>query len=182
MRSTSLSASMSLPAECLVMSVTSKSTTNLPSARDNAPPGIIRAFHPRPFRLYWNTANLPQLKSYYFKQHLYAPDGTISIWFCLFLFEVTDFATFEAFLKQISLRPFISLQNTTEWFYWFAHFFKILMNIDRYIVHVYRRWIVFFVQMNSYRNIYMYSLCTSLATFATYLVHFSFSFSDSCLR
>ncbi|XP_031624620.1 putative uncharacterized protein DDB_G0271606 isoform X2 [Contarinia nasturtii] len=52
----SLSASMSLPAECLVMSVTSRSTTNLRSFRYNnensAPAGIIRAFHPRPFRLY----------------------------------------------------------------------------------------------------------------------------------
>lgn len=61
----SLSTSMSLPAECLVLSVTSRSTTNLRSRRnsnENAPPpGIIRAFHPRPFRLYWrdeHTANL----------------------------------------------------------------------------------------------------------------------------
>lgn len=62
----SMSASMSLPAEYLVMSVTSRSTGNLRSRRnsnENAPPGIIRAFHPRPFRLYWR-------HSTHNKQHL----------------------------------------------------------------------------------------------------------------
>lgn len=52
--STSLTSSMSLPAECIVLSVTSATAFGRNSRRISSagnPRG--RAFHPRPFRLYW---------------------------------------------------------------------------------------------------------------------------------
>lgn len=51
--SLSLSASMSLPAECLVLSVTSPSSLyKRRQSGDGSLPGIVRAFHPKPFKLY----------------------------------------------------------------------------------------------------------------------------------
>lgn len=133
----SLSASMSLPAECLVLSVTSRSTTNLRSRRnsnENAPPpGIIRAFHPRPFRLYWRHNALLCLASLFLfiihttsKQTNQIKTVSDGIFFCYI----------EQLIHTINSIPFFCWRNSLtiqflltffRWYklprslYWFAH-------------------------------------------------------------